>query len=133
MNTQKHSLLLVLLLTFVYGTVSAQTKTGGYYYKEMKSLQAAIEKNFHDTKSGNYFVELDPAKRENKNGYLREYTYLWSYCAMYQAANEIEKLEPKANLMAPMLKLMYEYYSPAPPKPGPFEQVFFELRSPSFQ
>jgi len=116
MITKKHSLLLVLLLITISNLASAQT--GGHYYKEMKALQAAIEKNFHDKKSGNYYVELDPAKRENKNGYLREYSYLWSYCAMYQAANEIEKLEPKANLMAPMLKLMYRYYSPAAPKPG---------------
>ncbi|MDB5157823.1 MAG: glycoside hydrolase family 76 [Mucilaginibacter sp.] len=119
MITKKNCLLLVLLLTIFSGSIFAQgVKKNGHYYKEMKSLQAAIEKNFHDPKSGNYYVELDPAKRENKNGYLREYTYLWSYCAMYQATNEIEKLEPQANLMAPMLKLMYRYYSPAAPKPG---------------
>ncbi|WP_214071752.1 glycoside hydrolase family 76 protein [Mucilaginibacter sp. dw_454] len=118
MNTQKRSLIFALLLTFVSGLVSSAQAQDGHYYKEMKSLQTAIETNFHDPKSGNYFVELDPAKREHKNGYIRDYTYLWSYCAMYQAANEIEKLEPKANLMEPMRKLMYEYYSPAPPAPG---------------
>lgn len=127
MNTLKKSILFILSLTFTAGLASAQTKTGGHYYKEMKSLQAAIEQNFHDKKSGEYFVELDPAKRENKNGYLREYTYLWSYCAMYQAANEIEKLEPKANLMAPMLKLMYEYYNPAPPAAG-FTDYIMKLK-----
>jgi len=127
MIIKKSSLLLVLLISVASDFASAQTKTGGYYYKETKALQAAIEKNFHDKKSGEYFVELDPAKREVKNGYLREYTYLWSYCAMYQAANEIEKLEPKANLMAPMLKLMYEYYNPAPPAAG-FTDYIMKLK-----
>ncbi|SDH49050.1 Glycosyl hydrolase family 76 [Dyadobacter soli] len=61
---------------------------------------------------------VDPAQRENKNGYLREYSYLWSLCALYQAANEIEKLDPKANLMGPLVKNLSNYYDPAPPKPG---------------
>jgi len=37
---------------------------------------------------------------------------------MYQAANEIEKLEPKANLMDPLVKNMSYYLNTAPPAPG---------------
>jgi hypothetical protein len=116
MTTIKKSLALFLGLALFANVASAQTK--GYYKKEMQSLQAAIQSNFYNKASGNYFVVLDPAKRETKNGYLREYTYLWSYCAMYQAANEIEKLDPNQKLMAPMLELINRYYDPAPPKPG---------------
>jgi hypothetical protein len=116
MKLNKNGLLLVLCAALFSNLASAQSKD--YYKKEMQSLQAAIQNNFYDKASGNYLVVLDPAKRETKNGYLREYTYLWSYCAMYQAANEIEKLDPKQKLMAPMLELINRYYDPAPPKPG---------------
>jgi len=101
--------------------LSAQNKveTKAVSYKEeMQSLQAAIQKNFYDKASGYYFVDVDPAKREKKGDYLREYTYLWSLCAMFQAANEIEKLDRSAHLMDPMLKIMNDYYDPAPPKAG---------------
>lgn len=112
---------LVLFLT-VFSNLLFSQKNGqngdGFYRKEMQSLQAAIQKNFYDKASGYYVVVVDSSKREKKNGYLREYTYIWSLCALYQAANEMEKLDPKASLMAPLLKIMNDYYDPAPPKPG---------------
>jgi hypothetical protein len=125
MTINKNGLLFVLCLALFSNFASAQTK--GYYKKEMQSLQNAIQKNFYDKASGNYLVVLDPAKRENKNGYLREYTYLWSYCALYQAYNEMEKLDPKTKLMAPLLKLMYQYYNPAPPHGG-FTDYIMKLK-----
>jgi hypothetical protein len=127
MITNKRSLLPALLLMLFSASLFAQVKSGGHYRKEMKALQAVIQTNFYDKASGEYFVVVDSAERETKNGYTRQYTYLWSYCAMYQAANEIEKLEPKANLMAPMLKLMYAYYNPAPPHGG-FTDYIMKLK-----
>lgn len=121
MKINKNSFLLVLFLTVLPNFLSAQknVKTkDGFYKKEMKSLQASIKKNFYDKASGYYFVVVDPSKREHKGDYLREYTYLWSLCAMYQAANEIEKVDGSAKLMDPLLKIMNDYYNPAPPKPG---------------
>ena len=121
MITKKPLLFLVLFLIGFSNFLSAQPKAkpgNGYYNKELQSLQAAIQKNFYDKASGYYFSETDPAKREMKGTYLRQYTYLWSLCALYQAANEIEKLHPNAKLMAPLLKIMNDYYNPAPPKPG---------------
>lgn len=130
MIINKNGLLLVLFLMVFSNFLSAQkdVKNGdGFYKKEMQSLQASIHKNFYDKASGYYVVVVDPAKREKKNGYLREYTYIWSLCALYQAANEIEKLEPKAKLMAPLLKIMYDYFKPAPPKPG-FSDYIMKLK-----
>ncbi|MDB5002558.1 MAG: glycoside hydrolase family 76 [Mucilaginibacter sp.] len=115
----KKALFLVLFLTCFSSMLFAQSvKNNGVYKKEMQALQAAINKNFYDKASGYYFVVVDSAKREKKNGYTRQYTYLWSLCAMYQAANEIEKLEPKANLMDPLVKNMSYYLNTAPPAPG---------------
>lgn len=110
-----------IVLVLFSGAVFSQKQMNGkdgYYKKEMQLLQSAIRQNFYDKASGYYTVVVDPAKREKKGDYLREYTYIWSLCAMYQAANEIEKLDPKAALMAPLLKIMNDYYNPEPPKPG---------------
>jgi len=89
-----------------------------FYKKEMQKLQSSIQANFYDETSGYYFLVPDTSKREKKGGYLRKYTYLWSLCAMYQAANEIEKVDCDAKLMDPLLKIINDYYDPAPPKPG---------------
>ncbi len=130
MIMNKKGLLLVLFLTVFSNFLSAQknVKTGdGFYKKEMQSLQTSIEKNFYDKASGHYFIVLDTAQRERKNGYLREYTYVWALCALYQAANEIETLNPKANLMEPIKKEMNQYYDPAPPKPA-FSDYIMKLK-----
>ena len=121
MTINKKALLIVLFFTAYSTFVSAQKKNKpaeGIYKNELQSLQTAIQKNFYDKTSGYYFVVVDSAQRETKNGYLRAYTYLWSLCALYQAANEIEKLDPKAKLMEPLIKNMAGYYDPAPPKGG---------------
>lgn len=113
-------LLLLIFLGFsnvLFAQKKAETRSS-YYKNEMQSLQSAIQKNFYDKPSGYYRVVVDPAKWEKKGDYLREYTYIWSLCAMYQAANEIEKLDPHAKQMEPLLKIMSHYYDPAPPKPG---------------
>ncbi len=90
----------------------------GYYQQEMRALRGAIQEHFFDQASGHYLGVVDPAAREVNNGYLREYTYLWSLCALYQAANEMEKVDPRADLMGFLVKEMAAYYDPAPPVPG---------------
>ena len=130
MKLFKKSLLLAIFLTTFSNFITAQTSVksnDGFYKKEMQSLQAAIQKNFYDKASGYYFVVTDPAKREKKGTYLREYTYLWSFCAMYQAANEIEKIDKSAKLMEPMLKIMYDYYNTLPPQAG-FTDYIMKLK-----
>jgi hypothetical protein len=128
MTSNTKSLFLILLLSGFFNVLLAQNvKNNGYYKKEMQSLQSAIQKNFYDQTSGYYFVVVDSAKREKKNGYTRQYTYLWSLCALYQAANEIEKLDPKANLMDALVKNMNYYLNPAPPAPG-FSDYIMKLK-----
>jgi rhamnogalacturonyl hydrolase YesR len=126
MNKRKESLILiaavVLFSSFSVSKRSVSSKNN-YYKTEMESLHTAIESNFHDSASGYYFVDLDPAKRETKFGHKREYSWLWALCAMFEATNEIEKINKKANLTDGILKSMQPYYDPAPPKPGYGEYI----------
>ncbi|MET4080319.1 hypothetical protein ABIB40_000259 [Pedobacter sp. UYP30] len=111
----------LLCLTFFSSFLSAQQKAkrgDGFYKKEMQSLQAAINKNFYNQASGYYKIVIDSTQWEVKNGFLRKYTYFWAHCALYQAANEIEKLEPKDELMASIEKQLTYYYDTAAPAPG---------------
>ncbi|MBN2163486.1 MAG: galactose-1-epimerase [Pontiellaceae bacterium] len=99
-------------------------KEGNTCYKtEMQNLYAVIESKFHDSESGYYFVELDPAKRETKFGHFREYSWLWALCTMFEAANEVEKVEGITGLADGIFKNMQHYYDPAPPKPGYGEYI----------
>jgi len=107
--------LLLLFVPLLSNFLIAQKKINsnqGFYKKEMKSLQKAIQKNFYDSAAGFYREVVKSEKSENA------YSYLWPVCAMYQADNEIEKVEPGANLLQPMLTIIRDYYDPAPPKPG---------------
>jgi len=126
MNKRKRSILLfaaiVLFSSFSFIKRSEKSKND-FYKKEMESLNVAIESNFHDKASGYYFVDLDPAKRETKFGHKREYSWLWALCAMFEASNEIEKVDKKANLVDGIFNSMQPYYDPSPPKPGYGEYI----------
>jgi rhamnogalacturonyl hydrolase YesR len=126
MNKIKRSVILVLSVA-IFSSFSFITKgdnsKNNFYRKEMKNLHAAIEANFHDGVSGYYFVDLDPAKRETKFGHKREYSWLWALCAMFEATNEIEKVDKEAALVNNILKSMQPYYDAAPPKPGYGEYI----------
>jgi len=126
MNKLQRSLILILTAAMLSGfaVITKEHKPKkGFYKNEMKNLHTAIEGHFHDSVSGYYFVDLDPAKRETKFGHKREYSWLWALCAMFEATNEIEKIDKKAPLVKNILKSMQPYYDAAPPKPGYGEYI----------
>jgi len=115
MIIRKKYVLFLSLLIISFKIIDAQSsKSGsnGFYKKEMQSLQTAIQKNFFDSDSGYYKEVVSPEKNHNK------FSYLWGVCAMYQAVNEMEKVEPKQHVLDPVLSIIRDYYDPAPPKPG---------------
>lgn len=114
--------LLAVLAVLLYAKKNNNSKSG-FYKTEMQQLNAAIEKNFHDDASGYYFVELDPTKRETKFGHRREYSWLWALCAMFEATNEVEKVDKNADLVDGIFSSIQHYYDPAPPKPGYGEYI----------
>jgi len=78
MNRKKGSFLIALLLMVGSGCMSAKSgkpTDSNSYRNEMQALHTAIEANFHDKKSGHYFVDLDPDKRETKFGHWREFSW----------------------------------------------------------
>ena len=111
---KNNALFLTVMLLFanVLPAQKNQNAHTGFYRKEMQALQTAIQKAFYDTAAGFYKEEATREKNQNL------YSYLWPICALYQAANEIEKVEPAANLLQPMLPVLQAYYDPAPPRPG---------------
>lgn len=117
-------LIAVVLLFSSFSVIKRKANSKNNFYKnEMEQLHSAIESNFHDKVSGHYFVDLDPAKRETKFGHYREYSWLWALCAMFEATNEIEKVNKNTVLTDHILKSMQPYYDPAPPQPGYGEYI----------
>ncbi len=105
-------LLFAFLLSNLLKAQKRTNNSSGFYRKEMKALEEVIQKNFYDSSAGYY---KETAVRENGHN---PYSYLWPICALYQASNEIEKVEPGKQLLNPMLRIIRDYYDPAPPKPG---------------
>lgn len=108
----KPKLLFLSIVLLLCNITNAQKGKNGFYKNEMTSLQAAIQKNFYDSAGGYYKEVVHPEKNHNK------YSYLWGVCAMYQAVNEIEKVEPKQHIVNPVVNIIKDYFDPAPPKPG---------------
>ena len=112
MMRTKNILLIILLVFILTNLVYSQKKNNskdGIYQKEMKSLRSAIQKNLYDKASGNYILITDTSKRERKDGYQREYTYLWSLCALFEVANEIEKVDLTTKMLDPLIVNMNKY------------------------
>lgn len=100
-----------LLSPFLFGQKSI-SEHDGYYKKEMQSLYTAIQRNYYDTAAG-FYREAVPLK----NG-QNMYSYLWPVCALFQAANEMEKIQPGTEFLVSFANIIRAYYDPAPPAPG---------------
>ena len=81
---------------------------------DYKSRVNAISKNinsvFYEPESGLY------KETNGKNDKL--HSYLWPLCALVQAANEAEQMEPGKEFMKPVLAAIAQYHSTNPPAPG---------------
>lgn len=112
MCKRKSTGLIIVLFFLMTNVLVAQKKQLGHYRSEMRSLQAAIQTNFYDSAAGYYKEVVSPKPNDNA------YSYLWPICAIYQAVHEIEVVEKEIGLVDPMLRIIRDYYNPAPPAPG---------------
>jgi hypothetical protein len=82
------------------------------YKTRIKYLYTGISGKLTDKKNGLYFETTDSAKNENLH------SWLWPLCALIQATNEMETLQPGTNYMQPVVKAIDQYYSDKPPYPA---------------
>lgn len=126
MNRTKGCLILGVLLVMCSGFMLAERNDrpeNNYYKTEMQHLHAAIEENFHSSKSGHYFVDLDPEERETKFGHWREFSWFWALCTMFEATNEMEKVQVGSDLVDGIYDSMQPYYDASLPEPGYNEYI----------
>lgn len=102
----------VFLIQLLFAQPVHLTSHGGYYQNEMKKLYAAIEKNYYDSADGFYREAVSPKEGQNL------YSYLWPICTLFQAANEMEKIEPLADYLERFDTILRAYYDSTPPAPA---------------
>lgn len=81
------------------------------YINRVHLIYNSTLKEFYLPDAGLY-KETNALKNEKK------YSYLWPLCALMQAANEMELLEPSKDYMSQVLKAINQYYNTNPPAPG---------------
>jgi predicted alpha-1,6-mannanase (GH76 family) len=110
-----------LLLVIICGpAVKAQT-----YQERVTIIHNNIKKYFTDSKTGLYY-ETTGEQKENPH------SWLWPLCALVQASNEMEVLNPKGNFLASVVKTIDQYYSKAAPAPAYQDYVTAERASSRF-
>ncbi len=82
------------------------------YRSRIDQLYSNISHKFASRTPGLYIETTDTVRNKNK------YSYLWPLCALMQAANEMEVVEPGKDYLAPFLKTLKFYYNADPPMPG---------------
>jgi len=116
------AIVLVLLLCLAQG-VHAQSSD---YKNHIQQLYKGINSQLKDHKKGLYYETTDSLKNENPH------SWLWPLCALIQAANEMEVLEPGSSYMLPVEHAIEQYYSDKPPFPGYQDYVTKERLSSRF-
>lgn len=84
----------------------------GTYKGRIDTLNKNIYQYFYDSAKALYY------ETNNTKAGEKPHSYLWPLCALIQAANEAEILQPEKNYIRPVMKAIDQYYSPLPPAPG---------------
>jgi hypothetical protein len=98
---------IIFLLLLTQGAFS-QTS----YEERIAAIHHNIYQYFYDT-TAKLFRETNPVRPNEK-----PHSYLWPLCALIQAANEMEQLEPGKKYMPPVIEAIDAYRSTRPPRPG---------------
>ncbi len=82
------------------------------YKDRIDTLNKNVYKYFYDSSNALYYETNDVRPGEKKH------SYLWPLCALIQAANEEETLQPSQDYLSPVMKAIAQYYSTIPSAPG---------------
>lgn len=113
MNKTNAWLLIVVFLVSLgtkTETAYAQDAPAGNYLQAFLSLKTAVRAHYLDSASGLYHPD-----QEEKD---KQYSYLWPLCALFQAANEEEKIRPGQSDFQPVWKAILHYYDSTGPAPA---------------
>lgn len=107
----KHSLLVSIILLFGKSNINAQI-TASVYKQRINIINNNIKEYFYDSANALYY-EHDHVRPNEK-----KHSYLWPLCALIQAANEAETVNPPERYLQPVLKAVEQYYSAIAPAPA---------------
>lgn len=93
------------------GKVTAQQSID-IYKGRIDTITKNIYRYFYDSVNALFYETNKVAANE------KPHSYLWPLCALIQAANEAEALNPGRDFMSPVIKAIDQYYSPLPPLPA---------------
>jgi hypothetical protein len=101
---------IIFLLTLVHCIVFANAQQT--YEDRIAGIHKNIYQFFYDS-SGKLFREHNPSRSNDK-----PHSFLWPLCALIQAANDMEQLQPGKKYMAPVIVAIDQYKSNKSPVPG---------------
>ncbi|RYE17092.1 MAG: hypothetical protein EOP42_32850, partial [Sphingobacteriaceae bacterium] len=125
MNTVFIRLKLILIFGFCIFYYSAQAQD---YKAHIKDLNTAINTRLNDKRSGLYYETIDTVKKDRQN----LHSWLWPLCALVQAANEMEVLQPDSAYLKRVSRAIDQYYNGSPPAPAYQDCVTAERKSSRF-
>ncbi|WP_207421532.1 glycoside hydrolase family 76 protein [Desertivirga brevis] len=111
-----------LLITLCLSAKAQTSKSND----RIKTIYNNINTVFREEKTGLYFETTDPKHNENPH------SWLWPLCALIQASNELEELNPRKDYMSPVVRAIDEYYNDEKPEPGYQDYVRKERLSSRF-
>ena len=108
MNIKKYFACFYFALCFY----NAHSQTSAIQYKScINTLHKNIYRYFYDSTAKLFFEEYSFGKRQM-------HSYLWPLCALIQAANEAEEINPDSNYISPVVDAINQYYTDALPTPA---------------
>lgn len=114
MNISKQTikpLFVFFLLMFCSNVILAQSAEN-IYKERIDTLNKNIYTHFYDSANGLYY-ETNHVRNDEK-----KHSYLWPLCALIQAANEEERLQPSKDYLSPVMNAIAQYYSNIAPAPA---------------
>jgi hypothetical protein len=98
------------MLAFVLVPAAIAQPNQPDYKHRIALLRANINSIFYN-KEADLYLETN-GKNE------RQFSFLWPLCALIQAANEVESIQPGQDMMKLVLHTIDKYYNTEPPAPG---------------
>nr|WP_293841681.1 glycoside hydrolase family 76 protein [uncultured Arsenicibacter sp.] len=86
--------------------------TADEYKARTQLIYQNIHQTFYQPKDGLFIETSDPAKNE------RPHSFLWPLCALFEATNEVERIDKSKPYNAWVMNAIDQYYNENPPAPG---------------